>query len=513
LVAAGKRPISAEAPAGADPRQSAAFEELYSEAQRSLSATGGAADWDHIVRLSAEILSTQGKDLVVAGYLAIGLIHTQQVPGFVLGSTVVMDMIETHWDGLFPAKAKPWARSRAIDWWVERTATSLRGLGAVGFDGAQAEALTRRLDNVRRFLHAELGEGPSFAPILDWIARAAATVSPMDASSSAPVNGGSVPTASPSPAVEPAAAVSTEAQARQGIRRLAEQGTALASFFLSRDLADPAAYRLQRFALWFAINEPPPASEGRTPIAPPERHVRDRLLDLRKKGDLAALVRSAEDEARHYLYWFDLHRLSAEALEALGERFAAAARTVNRETASFVARLPGIEKRAFSDGTPFADDDTQRWLAVIDPSAPSAADTGPASKPATVPAEAAPPPDVEEIKRLLRSRKTAEAARLIQERLRASACGRDRFAFKLEFASLLMKHAGGAWVGAQAAQILEDIDRFRLDEFDPALALRGLAVALKAYRAGADPHSKRRAEEVLHRVAKIDLAEFVKQQE
>jgi type VI secretion system protein VasJ len=59
-------------------------------------------------------------------------------------------------------------------------------------------------------------------------------------------------------------------------------------------------------------------------------------------------------------------------------------------------------------------------------------------------------------------------------------------------------------------QLLEDIDSYRLEEWDPQLALRGLRMVWIGLKASSDSGLKETAREVLHRIAKIDLPEAIR---
>jgi type VI secretion system protein VasJ len=228
----------------------------------------------------------------------------------------------------------------------------------------------------------------------------------------------------------------------------------------------------------------------------------ERLKSLLQERQWPALLQFAEDTAFQSIFWLDLQHASAQALEAMGEGFARAAATVGRETAAFLARLAGVERLAFAEGMPFADENALAWLQSL---------AGSAEAPPAGDLEEAIRRDIERIKPLVKSRKFSEAARAFQDRLKSAASAREQFFCRLEFADMLSKIGGAGWFAPQAERILEDIDAYRLDQFDPALALKGITLALKGYRAQSDAVSKKRTEELLQRLAQIDLTEFVRQ--
>jgi len=71
----------------------------------------------------------------------------------------------------------------------------------------------------------------------------------------------------------------------------------------------------------------------------------------------------------------------------------------------------------------------------------------------------------------------------------------------------------GALALPHVEQILHDIDAYRLEDYDPAVALEGLKLAwLEMRERGERPEDGREAE-ILKRIARLDLAEAVRLQE
>ena len=128
------------------------------------------------------------------------------------------------------------------------------------------------------------------------------------------------------------------------------------------DAADVRAYTLQRAALWLPVRELPPSVDGRTELPPPSGEVRGAITAAVTAGDPAGALSMCEDAAADSLFWFDAHRIAAEALAAMGH--APAARAVRAETGALLSRLPGVCDLRFNDGTPFAGPVTRRWLGI-----------------------------------------------------------------------------------------------------------------------------------------------------
>ena len=55
-------------------------------------------------------------------------------------------------------------------------------------------------------------------------------------------------------------------------------------------------------------------------------------------------------------------------------------------------------------------------------------------------------------------------------------------------------------------EILKEVDLFRLEEYDPELALKGLKIAWDGYRANAGLVPEERVVELQGRIAKVDVS-------
>ena len=128
LWTVGKNPISSEQPAGSD----MTYEPEYEELQTALN-TLSSRDWDKVVQLASEILTTKSKDLWAASALGVALIHTHRAEGLAIGLRVYRDLLTDFWNDLYPPKARMRKRIRTIEWWVEKTGAALKSLESVSY--------------------------------------------------------------------------------------------------------------------------------------------------------------------------------------------------------------------------------------------------------------------------------------------------------------------------------------------------------------------------------------------
>ncbi|MBA4215536.1 MAG: type VI secretion system protein TssA, partial [Polaromonas sp.] len=103
-------PISDASPTGPDLSFSPAFDQI-AELRRFDDPTLDqgewvreikSADWPGVVRLCSELLSTQTKDLRLAGWMTEALSRTRGFAGMAEGLAVCAGLCETFWDGLHP---------------------------------------------------------------------------------------------------------------------------------------------------------------------------------------------------------------------------------------------------------------------------------------------------------------------------------------------------------------------------------------------------------------------------
>lgn len=122
------KPISADKPAGDNVRLDGAdltlsqLEDMRTAVDPKLDPSGEARsqDWNGVVRLCEETLTTRTKDLEVAAYYVQGLAHTEGWGGLLKGLRIVRGLIEEFWETVHPGWdegeiIEP-IRARPINW-------------------------------------------------------------------------------------------------------------------------------------------------------------------------------------------------------------------------------------------------------------------------------------------------------------------------------------------------------------------------------------------------------------
>src|SRR5262249_7456757 len=129
--------------------------------------------------------------------------------------------------------------------------------------------------------------------------------------------------------------------------------------------ADPGnalAYRFGRIGAWLEINQAPPADGGTTLVPSPPSGLRDTFDTMAAAENWLGVIQSADEAAAEYVLWLDPIRYMANAMDRLGAIFINAKKTLLRETAVLLMRVPTLATLSFSDGVPFADGQTKMWI-------------------------------------------------------------------------------------------------------------------------------------------------------
>lgn len=513
----GKEPISAENPTGSDVRYEQEFDELQAEIDKlsSPSASGG-VDWEKVSTISSKILAQKSKDLLIASYMAVAQIHIAKIEGLEIGLRVIHDLLEQFWDNLFPEKKRMRGRVAAIEWWLEKSEAALHLIEQEPLSAEKIEEYRKCLQDIDALLQGYLSEAPLLrplerfldtVPIKDEKKLESETLAPSTDRAEAPSPPKTVTdTGKPSrpPKMEQIASAS---DAERILRDALQTVRLVANHLQKEDLSNPQGYRWRRMAGWCMIQALPPETDGRTQIPPPLNHdtFRNHLAGQRDKGNWEALVRETEEKFQGALLWLDLNRFIAETLTGLGDKYQEAHDAVCRETAYLVYRIPGIESLSFSDGTPFCDTETRQWLKDIGMEKGTAM-----AQPVFPSCDQETDHMVETMQKanaLVKKKKVGEAVSILQQELWRSFSKREQLLWRLELSQILMNDKKAQLALPHLEAVLHDIDTFKLEEWEPILALKGLKMIWLGFSTRSDEAGKERASEVFKRIAKLDATE------
>ena len=509
LLNLGRKPISDAKPAGDDARYDQEYDLLQQEIDKLASATaGGAVDWKNVIKLGSVILSTKSKDLKVASYVGVGLLQLKGIEGLSAGTQILLDLVTNFWDTLYPVKKRMRGRFGAITWWMENAEKFIKKYDGPELHKDVIDLLVKRIEDLDSTLAEKSDDAPVLHELSNYVDRLPVESSP-EPEQPEPVEEKAVPESTDSSAAASApqvavsvGAISSSEECVAGFKAGLSALSPVSEYLLANDLADPNGYRLRRMIAWAPITSQPPAENGRTMIPAPDGPVKDSISSRLESGDYAGALRAAESRVGEYLFWLDLSRMSAQALKGLGEDYSSALSALEMETQFYVQRLPGLGSLSFADGSSFADAKTRSWLQSLGKSGGSTGGTETGTDQTTeIMAKA---------NQLASSKKLLEAISLICGMINTSNSLRSVFRLRTGLTALLTAE-GQVGVGkVHAAGLLEHIDSFGLEQWEPELALSGLLAAYEAVVAEGGPDSAAKSVEILQRISRLSPVEGLK---
>jgi len=254
----------------------------------------------------------------------------------------------------------------------------------------------------------------------------------------------------------------------------------IADFWFKTDPRNSKSYRFRRTAAWLALDRLPADTNGTTLISPPPIHDAQVLNSVREKSDWKMLLKVAEPMVSQQLFWIDLHRMVAEALSNLGDNYQDAYDAVCQETALFVNRMPGLLELSFSGGTKFADSQTRQWLKNIALGSSVAMFepiqiTESSGEDKTDRMEDA----IKKAMALVEKKKIVAAVSSLQEELQSAFSKKEALLWRLALCQILLSSKKENMALPHFEVILEIIDNYKLEDWDPELALKGFKMVFQ----------------------------------
>lgn len=508
----GTGPISAASPAGESVRYEPEFEQLSTEIEKLTSVEQTPVDWRVVVNLSSDLLKGKGKDLLVASYLAFGLLEQKGYNGLAAGIEAINGLVENFWEGLFPELRRLRARIAALEWLASRLEKSL---GARSDPGAnEREGLEQCIAGLARLLADEAnhfqGDAPNVGPArralkakLDTIPQPEPEPEPAAAEETVPDNASesAAPTAAPTavappppppPPPEPEPANDPDA-VRVALKKFHAQQVEYAAILRDSDDTDPHGYLLLREAVW---SQATIADRERESVGDAE-FLSVLAKDLEAGEYDSVLARTEKLMAEHPL-WLDLQLMTVRALEELGRRYARARSAVIGSLAFLLQRVPDLAEAKNHKGESFASDAAQVWLRneVL-----AASETHSANDPAEVGKEA---------RKLVARGQLGDAMRLLTQRIEMTASRRGRFVLRLDLAQLCIEAGRLELAVPQLEQLEQEVTHFSLEEWEPDLATSVVRWLWECCAgAAAAPSLAERSKDIYARLCRLDPAAAV----
>ncbi len=346
------KPLTNGDGAGEDPTYDDDFQ-LMREEINKLSGT----DPEKLCQLAENIFCHTARDLRVATWYIFARLQLQGETGLYEGLQLLAAMLSRYSEQCHPRR--PNARKSALEW---LNSTKMQDALSLWPDASRDQ--TSQTAAMLSLLDTQLESWPEGErPSLDGLSRGLE----IRLAGSGGLDGltpQSVSTAESTP-------VSTVRQSVPDIVVKSESEFLSQSKVLSRWLADQpdgwlASHRLMKAVRWDTVGQIPALdASGRTRLSPPKPDYRAQLKRLYLQQNWTELVEQAsamfcEGGNR---FWLDLQWYLWQGLSRAGQPWDGWADYILSDLKLLLARLHGLEQLSWSDGTPFADEVTQNWIA------------------------------------------------------------------------------------------------------------------------------------------------------
>jgi type VI secretion system protein VasJ len=515
-------PIAGANPAGADVSYDPDFEAIKAEIDKLSSVDNVEPAWSRIQELGRSLLTQKGKDLRVVAWMTVAKVKQDTWKGFA-ESLVLFDTVSrTFWDTMYPEARRARARLNAIAWMADMVNQQLQPVDVTFADGDAVRAADEVLNELDQLLADKLGDAYQGPGQLRSLLRDKVRAIPE------PVQAQAAPeAASPSQVAQPAmvqaapqggttiAAPTNAAEAERAVSTHAEGLTAAAHILRAADAARPWSYEVLRRAIWMSIQELPTVREGsETYVPPPDGGAQTTIAEARDNSKWFDLLTASEEAAPYYIFWLDLHRYTATALERLGPQYNLARDAIGREVTHFLARVPNLANLTFSDGTPFADAATKTWLE--EEARKHGGGGGGSAVSAALSAE-----DEEIAKRLEEAQTMVREGKIPEGLAVASALaerapdGRARFKARLSVGKMALDAPKPELARGMLEHLMTEIDKYGLENWEPALCATTYAYLLAATREvsrarGGAPDLVAKEQYLFDKLCRLDPASAIK---
>ena len=490
------KPVPGDKPGGSDGRDAASYEQMSLEMDKLTSLTSDSIpNWIRIEQLATEFLQSQGKDYLVAAWLAEAWVERYALAGLASGLSLFAGLVDQFWETGFPTLARLRGRRNAIVWWTERAIKWLESQGDITI----ATELSEQLLSAAKALDSGLSEKDPDAPSLSTLIGHLHRI-PIDEPPPVKEVQQPTPVEAPSTGNQPAKVVDDSAQAPNAgasevvnapdaskvsdlgkvnaINNLedlaavlkpaqdyvAQLGPALYAFNNSH----PLVIHFSRFAARSNIFKLPNAKDGKTLIGSPPVAIRDAFEKIISSKNAQGMVDFCESRIRTFPFWFDLDFHSYKGFSTMGDAGGVMAHTIVETLLNFLNRLPTIEQLSFSDGMPFASLDTLAWIKQCRAERSGA---GPQDAFGEVQGAA---------NAALTEGQLDKALETLQRFIDGTASRRDQFRARIALVEISLSEHPNADLRPLVQPLIDDCDRLQLDEWEPALAAQAWALKVRA---------------------------------
>lgn len=343
-------PVSEHQPTGEDPGYDDDFQRIREEVNKL-----SGIDTGLICQLAESLLTGSCKDLRVLTFYVWARLHQDGELGLAQGLELLAAMLERFGTRLHPRRGR--SRKSSLEWLGSSRVTDSLSLYPE-VDMSVMQRITAALLLTERACQAfDEQDRPELGGLYQALDNR--LVQSGGANSLVPQTSREE-LSSPASAAPSAPVMNTVTSGRD----LLDQAKVLAKYLRDRPGGWLAGHHLLKSVRWDTLTELPPLdAAGRTRLVPPKPDNRAHLKRLYLQKSWSELLEHADTllaQGVNHL-WLDVQWYAWQALVKL-DADSVRADIVCRDLQGLLARLPGFEALAFSDGTPFADEVTLSWI-------------------------------------------------------------------------------------------------------------------------------------------------------
>ena len=468
-------PISAEIPAGSDCRDNPGYQAISAQIEQlARPEFTGTLNWSNIQTQAAEILRTQSKDFMVAGWLAASWVELQGVLGIKTGANLFQGMLSQYWDNGFPGLARIRGRRNAIAWWADRASNFIARGGLQPISQSEYDALQVAVKDLDKTFAEKDSDAPSLGDFMQLIRALevkpeAQAATPAAGADAAQVQATSTQGVSDSgPNINLTGSLNSIDEISVALDSVRPYVGTISQALLVLDQFNPLVISLNRFSARSSILEIPPSNGGATALPEPPFSELQMFNAVTTSGNPGNIIEFCEARISQYPYWLDLDYFSAQAYEALGEPAKLMKQAVIDEALRFVLRLQGVEALTFAGKTtPFASPPVQKWL--NDCLLQSSGGGGALDSLAIAKAKAL---------ESGQGGKSDEVIKSLQTYIDSTRSPRDQFRARIELMTFISGAKKGVDISPLLQSLVEECETRKLADWDPDLALAAWTLRL-----------------------------------
>lgn len=504
----GSEPVSVAAPGGEAVDFDDRLEQVKNEIRKLDSVNQTPVNWNLVVEHSSELLK-KSKTFSLSTYLCLGLLETKGYAGLAAGLELCRDFFKNFWDTGFPPPARIKGRAEPYGWLSERGGRAVARIKPGANDLEPVKKALAVMEELSVLLQEKLANNNPGLVDLSRALHNRSSELERKAAPAAPASSASSSAAAPAGGTFPSE-ITTVEQADAVFPNVQDVAFQIAGAWRAADPTDPRPYILTRALMWGEILQPPPAEEKLTQIPGVRPELIEAWESMLSEENFGDLLEAAESYFGQTVFWFDLHRYVTRAMDGLGGEYAAARAAVVGQLKSFLGRLPELADFKFSDETPYASEETKKWLKAEVLSGGGGAPAAP--EPAMPSATAVSEKLTEAVKKageLAKKKKVNEAVNLFQEGIKSTPEKREQFIWRLGLARFCLGAKLPQVAIPHLEQLEREIGRFSLDDWEPQLALEALVLLHKAYQKAIDedkafPDTEEKAQKLFARLCQLD---------